>query len=212
MSSRKHRILSDAPGMFPEQGEGNVTSPRSNATEKPCRKIELGLLHFSKKECRQVRTKYGGGPRLTTVEKKTTVRQILEMGKKLFFPNGISTKAPTEDFTLEVCGFKRNPINSALTVGGLHEQTKRKLLRSYICTKEKFPLSACSSEEDECHEDISDESMTDTQLRKHGSHIDANDEILELTEDGYSSNSDWSKQACGSRTQICLIKPILNCC
>lgn len=42
MSSRKRRILSDTPGMFPEQGEGSFASPRSNATDKPCRKIELG--------------------------------------------------------------------------------------------------------------------------------------------------------------------------
>lgn len=131
------------------------------------------------------------------------------MGKELFFPNGISTKGPTEDFTFEVCDFKRNPIES-LTVGGLYEQTKLKLLRFYICTKEKSPLSACSSEEDECHEDISDESLTDTQLRKHGSHIDADDEIIELSEDGYSSNSDWSEQVCGSQTQMGLNKPMLN--
>lgn len=134
--------------------------------------------------------------------KKTTVGQILEMGKELFFPDGISTKGPAEDFTFEVCDFKRNQINSEYTVGGLYEQTRLKLLRFYICTKEKSPSSESSSEEDECHEDSSDDSITDSQLTKHGSHIDADDEITELAENRYSSNSDSSEQVCGSRTCI----------
>lgn len=74
MSSRKHRNLWDTPGVFPEQGGESVASPRCKATEKPFRKIELGWLHFSKNEYRQVRTKNGGGTRHTRVEKKTTVR------------------------------------------------------------------------------------------------------------------------------------------
>lgn len=60
--------------------------------------------------------------------------------------------------------FKSYPIDSAVTVGGLDEQTKLKLLRFYICTKEKSHLSECSSEEDECHVDISDERMRNVDL------------------------------------------------
>lgn len=84
MSSRKHGVLSDTPGVFWEQGGGGVESARNNETEKPCcRKIELGWLHLSNNEYRQVRTE-NGATRQTTVEKRTTVRQILEMGKELF--------------------------------------------------------------------------------------------------------------------------------
>lgn len=67
---------------------------------------------------------------------------------------------------LKFLTLKKNPINLVLTVGSLYEKTKLKLIRFYICTKEKPHLSECSSEEDECHVDISDERMTDTQLRK----------------------------------------------
>lgn len=170
----------------------------------------MGWLHFSKNEYRQVRTKNGGGTRHITVHKQTTVGQILEMAKELFSPNGISTKGPTEDFAFDISDFQRKPINSAVTVGGLYEQSKLKLFRFYICTKEKSHLSECSSEEDECHVDISDERMTVTELRTRGSHIEADDEITELTEHGYSSHSDCREQVCGSRTQMCLNKPILN--
>ncbi|CAL8371049.1 unnamed protein product [Arctogadus glacialis] len=69
--------------------------------EKVVRKIEIGWLHYSKPHYTQVRTRHGGGTRHTTVPKETTVEQVLETGKQLFFPNGSSTKGPQHIFDFE---------------------------------------------------------------------------------------------------------------
>jgi len=71
-----------------------------------------------------------------SVDKMTIVAQILNIGKHLFFPNGRSTKGQAADFTFDVCDFKRNKIPPDDTVARLYEQTRLKLLRFYICTKE----------------------------------------------------------------------------
>ncbi|KAK2853352.1 hypothetical protein Q5P01_006013 [Channa striata] len=126
---------------------------RNNAGEKSSRKIEIGWLNWSNNEYHQVRTKNGEGTRHATVEKTTSVAQILEMGKELFFPNGHSTKGKVEDFSFSVCDFKRNHIPLDDTVSKLYEQTKLKLLRFYICTKEEAPLTDDFSEVDEFSED-----------------------------------------------------------
>lgn len=68
------------------QSKEEEASPRSNATEKPCRKIELGWLHFSSNEYRQVRTKNGGGTRHTTVDKKNNCESNFGNWWGAFFP------------------------------------------------------------------------------------------------------------------------------
>ncbi len=57
-----------------------------------------------------MRTQNGGGTRHAMVEIMTTAAQILEIGKGLFFPDGHSTKGRAEDFTFDICDFKRNHI------------------------------------------------------------------------------------------------------
>ncbi|XP_056451417.1 uncharacterized protein LOC130386499 [Gadus chalcogrammus] len=121
--------------------------------EKVVRKIEIGWLHYSKPHYTQVRTRHGGGTRHTTVPKETTVEQVLETGKRLFFPNGSSTKGPQHIFDFEVRDFKRNYIPLEETVGKLYESTKLKLLRFYICSKDKFSVE---DEIDSSTEDLED--------------------------------------------------------
>ncbi|XP_034048418.1 uncharacterized protein LOC117529683 [Thalassophryne amazonica] len=77
------------------------------------------------------------------------------MAKGLFFPNGNSTKGPVEDFTFTICDFKRNQIPMEDTVGNIYEQTKLRLLRFYLCSKEAevdedgvFSSEVFSEEED----------------------------------------------------------------
>ena len=123
--------------------------------EKVVRKIEIGWLHYSKPHYTQVRTRHGGGTRHTTVPKETTVEQVLETGKQLFFPNGSSTKGPQHIFDFEVRDFKRNCIPLEETVGKLYESTKLKLLRFYICSKDKFSVEDESDSSTEDLEDLS---------------------------------------------------------
>ncbi|XP_039889513.1 uncharacterized protein LOC120734645 [Simochromis diagramma] len=142
--SKTKGVLCGSSGVFHKQSEG-MARQRNTAGEKTCRKIEIGWLHLSSNEYRQVRTRNGGGTRHATVEKTTTVAKILEMGKDLFFPDGYSPKGRVEDFVLDVCDFKRTLIALDDTVGKLYEQTKLKLLRFYICTKDETLLTVQST-------------------------------------------------------------------
>lgn len=108
--------------------EGNASAM------KKTRKIEIGWLNFVGNDYRQIRTKSGGGTRQVNVDKSTTVQQVLKLGKDLFFPQNASTKGRIEDFTFEICDFKRKPLCPTDTVGRLYDETKLGILRFYICT------------------------------------------------------------------------------
>ncbi|KAF0045905.1 hypothetical protein F2P81_002434 [Scophthalmus maximus] len=79
---------------------------------------------------------------------------------------------------------------------GLYEQTKLKLIRFYICTKEEGPSSEqFPSEINECGEDSFSEDLSvsitegvDSQLIEEGSNIDANYSIKDLLDNGHSSD------------------------
>ncbi|XP_038148341.1 uncharacterized protein LOC119788216 [Cyprinodon tularosa] len=75
----------------------------------------------------------------------------------------------------DICDFKRNKIPFNHTVGQMYEQTKLKLLRFYICTKEGAPKDH-SSEENGQFEDGSQSVITD------------------LQDSSYSTDSDGSAQ------------------
>ncbi|KAF5903560.1 uncharacterized protein DAT39_006712 [Clarias magur] len=125
-----------------------LARPKNTNAEKTARKIEIGWLHFCSNGYQQVRTRNGGGTKRITVAKTVTVEQILEMGKDFFFPDGLSTKGPAEHFIFHVCDFKRNKISMGDTVGQLYEQTKLKMLRFYICTKDADSSSLIGSDSD----------------------------------------------------------------
>lgn len=186
-----------------KKGEG-MARQKNTAAEKTSRKIEIGWLHLGSNGYQQVRTNNGGGTRHATLEKTTTVAEILEIGKDLFFPDGHSTKGRADDLTFDVCDFKRNKIPLDNTVGKMYEQTKLKLLRFYIRTKEG--LSTDHSSSSSLSEDLSDSvtERSDSQLPEDGSHIDSDDSITDLLDHGHSSDSDKSNQVCGSRKYICI--------
>ncbi|XP_057686772.1 uncharacterized protein LOC130912772 [Corythoichthys intestinalis] len=142
ISSKKKGVPGGSSTVPQNGGQGTATARQKQVSaEKTCRKIETGWLHFDNNEYYQVKTKDGGGTRHATIEKTTTAAQILELGKELFFPDGISSKGEVGDFTFEVCDFKRKEISLDETVGRLYEKTKLRLLRFYICTKELVSTS-----------------------------------------------------------------------
>ncbi|KAK0154135.1 hypothetical protein N1851_003759 [Merluccius polli] len=93
----------------------------------------------------------------------------------------------------EICDFKMNNILLDNTVGQMYEQTKLKLLRFYICTKEGASTDHSSSEENELLEDEENEDGD-------GSHSD--DSITDLQDRSHSSDSDGSTQVYGTRTDM----------
>lgn len=71
--------------------ESNRRFGNKNA-EKERRRIELGWIHKCGSKSVQIRSKKGGGTRKLTQSKDVTKKDLLDMGKMLFFPNGQSSK------------------------------------------------------------------------------------------------------------------------
>ena len=76
----------------PDEPQNTMARQRNTAGEKTSRKVEIGWLHFGSNEYSQVRTNNGGGTRHTTLAKTTTVAQVMELGKDLFFLMGTPQK------------------------------------------------------------------------------------------------------------------------
>ena len=67
----------------------------------------------------------------------TTIHELLQIGKNLFFLNGQSPKGPLLDFNLEKHDFKNSILIPTLTVRKLYDDTKVRLLRVYMATTPK---------------------------------------------------------------------------
>nr|XP_011418577.2 uncharacterized protein LOC105321819 [Crassostrea gigas] len=104
------------------------------------RKIELGWFDYDFKsmEYHQVKTLIkGGGTRGVSALKTWKPKDILEHGKKIFFPKGVSKRGKLSDFNFGLRDFSAQAITSESTVGDMYESTDVKMLRYYIFTKRK---------------------------------------------------------------------------
>ncbi|KAM9475207.1 uncharacterized protein Hap1MRO34_011056 isoform 1-T2 [Clarias gariepinus] len=116
------------------------------------------------------------------------------MGKDLFFPNGLSTKGSAEDFNFHVCDFKRNPISLGDIVGLLYEQTKLKLLRFYICTRDT-DLSNQTGSGGDIEEYSSDSESWDVLEKEAFLKNATTGEDLELQEHTSKKSKRWSPES-----------------
>lgn len=100
------------------------------------RKIEIGWLNREKGQAgiKQMRAKQGGGTRTVDVNVECRMNTILEKGKELFFPNGMSTKGHEKQFNFEIWDYKHNPVNENVTVGLIYDTLCMNRLRFYIAT------------------------------------------------------------------------------
>lgn len=122
-------------GFSSERKDDLMARHRNTNALRSTRRIEVGWLHHQNHDFHQVRSKNGGGTRHLVLEKSTMVKQIIEDAKNLFFPEGKSPKGSIEDFTFEICDFKKQSVAMTATVAELYEQSKLKMLRLYLCTK-----------------------------------------------------------------------------
>ena len=119
------------------------------------RRIEVGWLHYQNHSLHQVRSKNGGGTRHLVLERSTSVKQIMVMAKNLFFPEGKSPKGPVEDFTYEICDFKKQPVAITSTITDLYEQSKLKMVRLYLCTRPfVHSITESDTSDTESHEQV----------------------------------------------------------
>ncbi|KAK0154137.1 hypothetical protein N1851_003761 [Merluccius polli] len=78
---------------------------------------------------------------------------ILEEGKSLFFPSGVSSKGHVSDFTFDVWDFKQNSFSDDVSIGKMYDTVKLPKLRFYIVTQAKPQSSEESSTTEHEHRD-----------------------------------------------------------
>lgn len=117
----------------------NRTGVGNRNAERETRKIEVGWMNYHNGVLKQVRRPTGGGTREIIVRKSDTMKKILEDAKKMFFPNGKSTKGHMDEFEFSLCVMgSGEPLEDTLTVGSVYDTTHHKLLRLYVCSKRKY--------------------------------------------------------------------------
>lgn len=74
---------------------------------------------------------------------------VLNIGRKLFFPKGQSAKGNADDFNFMLCVTgSEEPLKEDQTIGSLYEVTHYRVLRLFVCTKPKDQDSDQSDETD----------------------------------------------------------------
>ena len=111
------------------------------------KKVQIGWLHYSDKQKRyiSVRQNKGDGTRDVHVSPTATADIIIETGKELFFPDGVSTFGKTEFMEFALANY-REDIVSDVVVGGASlpftlqrymNATKLPKARLYLASKKK---------------------------------------------------------------------------
>ena len=101
------------------------------------RKIEIGWLHCEGGKMKQIRARQGGGTRMVPIGVECGMNEVLQRGKKLFFPDGMSSKGHESGFNFELRDYKQNPVQKDLTVGFIYDTLCMARLRFYIATTAK---------------------------------------------------------------------------
>nr|XP_023670815.1 uncharacterized protein LOC111845548 [Paramormyrops kingsleyae] len=146
LSKRKEGLLEklcDKMKLRKESSKENISEPHTRPTQtkklKTTRNIEIGWIHKDGKIAKQVRAKQGGGTRKIPMANEAGLKDILQEGKKLFFPDGVSPKGSESDFEFEVWDFKQNYLSdeTCQSIGTMYETAKLTMLCFYIATTPK---------------------------------------------------------------------------
>ncbi|KAG5277753.1 hypothetical protein AALO_G00091000 [Alosa alosa] len=103
---------------------------------KHTRLIEFGWMHNG----RQVRSRNGGGTRRLVMPKNASYDDLFQLGKEMFFPEGLSTKGPETDFLFQIRDYSGTQMPRDATVGALYEPLKHGMLRLYLCSGDRGEL------------------------------------------------------------------------
>lgn len=71
-----------------------------------------------------------------TQSKDATKKDLLDMGKMLFFPNGQSSKGSQNDFEFDVWDYQDRSMDENSTVGQMYKDTNMSILRCYLASIE----------------------------------------------------------------------------
>lgn len=105
-------------------------------------RFQLGWQHFDEKrrEYVQVRSNKGGGSLNVMMDRNSTYQCIIDKGKELFFPNGISLKGPLNRMECKLADFMAHQIDPDEEWHLSDQCMKGSKLRLYIFTKLKVSV------------------------------------------------------------------------
>ena len=101
------------------------------------KKVQVGWQHFNNQENRYVgvRMVKGGGTRELSIPLNASSREVLDLMKDVFFPDGISAFGSTNEMTLKLGKFKCEEVNEDFTLAKYIAKHKLTKVRLYILTR-----------------------------------------------------------------------------
>ncbi|XP_053348743.1 uncharacterized protein LOC128519158 isoform X1 [Clarias gariepinus] len=147
-------VVSKATGKTTPALHGKQAKKRKltdNRSEKLCgnrngqkteRCYQMGVFEEVRGSFVQIKVQRGGGTRQLKALKSTTMRELLEYGKKLFFPNGKNKLGHINEFELKLRDFTEKELDPQTTLGEQYEMRKVRMLRLYLsCKRTDTPRS-----------------------------------------------------------------------
>lgn len=145
---RKSKRLSTSPSASSSEEMSSTTRPPKT------RRIALRLRQFNKSKNKFVSVRYvrGGGIRTLDVPLNVTKQELTEMGKDVFFAEGVATIGKASDFTFDLANFKGEAINKLRDSDG-HKKpfTIQGYFETYKLTRVQLYLTChlCEDADDE---------------------------------------------------------------
>ncbi|XP_041861569.1 uncharacterized protein LOC121652708 isoform X2 [Melanotaenia boesemani] len=102
---------------------------------KPERAFQMGLFEEDNGRCIQIKERRGGGTRHLKAPKSTTMAELIETGKDLFFPNGKSRLGNVSEFKFTMRDFTEEELDPTTTLSQQYEKRKVRMLRLYLSCK-----------------------------------------------------------------------------
>lgn len=125
-------------------------APEGSGTKK----VQLGWLHYSEKQKRYVavRQNKGGGTRDISLSTDATADSIIEFGKELFFPSGISSFGSIDIMEFKLANYKEDIVSNVIVGGSAFPFTLQRYLNATKLPRARLYLASkvkrCKSEED----------------------------------------------------------------
>lgn len=135
---RRSSLLRRLQDRLGEQRSKRSKMVQNKNAKRSQRRVELGWLHYDQNSHRyvQVRPCKGGGIRHISVATSTTPAEILRIGQRLYFPDGVSSKGPIDTFQTKLVDVQHRSVDDGHSVGELYAQTCVPLLRLYLATQQ----------------------------------------------------------------------------
>jgi len=111
---------------------------------KDSRSIRLGLISVSNKGyVKQIKLKEGGGLRNISVKKSTSILELKEMAKDLFFQDGVSKIGSLSEFDFSILDFQEKKVVDTCTVEDMYNSAKLTTVKCYLgATRQSLRLES----------------------------------------------------------------------